>query len=328
MLQKSKKELMKRIGAAALALSVMGTLAGCGGTDSGTAGGSTADSKQTQSTTSQEGTSAEGSGSGLDYDSIEKPESISWCSHDGLLPENGQEEWDAEFERLTGIKLEHTYVTGNEYIEKIELDYAAGTAPDVFDLSEEHFPKYVAEGALADLTDLVKESGLYDLVDESMWEQCSYNGRIYGVPREFPQACGTYVRKDWLDRLGMEIPTTYEEFITMLTRFRDEIDECLVPYTAPGLMSAQYIPDFYQGGGSRHHPGERRLGRRHAAGKYEDGPSENAGCLCGGAFGYGGHHEHHRNLQRRLGVGNYRRLLLLDGQLGTAAYGKPAEKCP
>lgn len=247
MLQKSKKELMKRIGAAALALSVMGTLAGCGGTDSGTAGGSTADSKQTQSTTSQEGTSAEGSGSGLDYDSIEKPESISWCSHDGLLPENGQEEWDAEFERLTGIKLEHTYVTGNEYIEKIELDYAAGTAPDVFDLSEEHFPKYVAEGALADLTDLVKESGLYDLVDESMWEQCSYNGRIYGVPRELPQACGTYVRKDWLDRLGMEIPATYEEFITMLTRFRDEIDECLVPYTAPGLMSAQYIPDFYQG---------------------------------------------------------------------------------
>ncbi|MBQ8638274.1 MAG: extracellular solute-binding protein [Lachnospiraceae bacterium] len=183
----------------------------------------------------------------LDYEAIEKPESISWCSHDGMLPENGQTEWDAEYERLTGIDLEHTYVTGNEYNDKIELDYAADTVPDVFDLSSTYFPKYVAEGAVADLTDLVKASGLYDLVDESIWEQCSYEGRIYGVPKEIPQACGTYVRKDWLDRLDMEVPETYEEFITMLTRFRDEIDECLMPYTAPGLVTAQYLPDFYQG---------------------------------------------------------------------------------
>lgn len=190
---------------------------------------------------------AAGAETTLDYEAIEKPESISWCSHDGMLPENGQVEWDAEYERLTGIKLEHTYVTGNEYNGKIELDYAADTVPDVFDLSSTYFPKYVSEGAVADLTDLIKASGLYDLVSEKMWEQCSYNGRIYGVPKEIPQACGTYVRKDWLDRLGMDVPTTYDEFITMLTRFRDEIDECEIPYTAPGLVSAQYIPDFYQG---------------------------------------------------------------------------------
>lgn len=241
MLKRSKRELLRKIAAVAMAVSMAGTLAGCGGEkttapETGTAKESTG----TQST-------AETQTAGTDYESIPKPESISWCSHDGLLPENGQTEWDAEFERLTGIKLEHTYVTGNEYNDKIELDYAADTVPDVFDLSSTYFPKYIAEGALADLTDLVKESGLYDRVDESLWEQCSYNGRIYGVPKEIPQACGTYVRKDWLDRLGMEVPKTYEEFITMLTRFRDEIDECLVPYTAPGLVTAQYIPDFYQG---------------------------------------------------------------------------------
>ena len=48
---------------------------------------------------------AAGAETTLDYEAIEKPESISWCSHDGMLPENGQVEWDAEYERLTGIKL-------------------------------------------------------------------------------------------------------------------------------------------------------------------------------------------------------------------------------
>ncbi len=239
-----KKRLWKKAVAVVIGMCFVASAMGCQG------GNQEADSARAETTVGSEaetGAESNGEAAAANYESIAKPESISWCSHDGMLPENGQEEWDAEYERLTGIKLEHTYVTGNEYNDKIELDYAADTVPDVFDLSSTYFPKYVAEGAVADLTDLIKESGLYDKVDESVWEQCSYNGRIYGVPKEMPEACGTYVRKDWLDRLGMEVPTNYEEFITMLTRFRDEIDECLVPYTAPGLVTAQYMPEFYMG---------------------------------------------------------------------------------
>lgn len=64
---------------------------------------------------------------------------------------------------------------------------------------------------------------------------------------ETPSAIVTYVRKDWLDRLGMEVPTTYDQFIEMLTRFKNEIPECTAPYTAPGLKSTQALPEFYQG---------------------------------------------------------------------------------
>lgn len=221
-------------------LSMFTAMTGCGNTEDVQESTAVSAGEQVQSTVSAEE-------QGLDYDSIQKPELISWCSHDGMAPENGQTEWDAEYEKMTGIKLEHTYVTGNEYNSKIEMDYAADTVPDVFDLSSTYYSKYIAEGAIADLTDLVHESGLYDQVDESLWEQVSYNGRIYGVPKEVPQACGTYMRKDWLDRLGLEVPTTYEEFINVLEQFRDNIPECQVPYTAPGLVTAQYIPDFYQG---------------------------------------------------------------------------------
>lgn len=178
---------------------------------------------------------------------VEKPRSIRWISHDGLWPENGQDEWDAAFEQLTGIELEHQYIAGTEYNQRIALYADAGTLPDVFDLGYTYYPEYAANGTLADLTDLVHRSGLYDRVDETLWEQVTMDGRIYGVPKERPQARGTYVRKDWLDRLGMEIPETYEEFMTMLRRFRDEIPECQIPYTAPDLVSSAYLPEFYQG---------------------------------------------------------------------------------
>lgn len=178
---------------------------------------------------------------------VEKPESISWISHDGLWPEDGQAEWDAEYERLTGIKLRHSYISGSEYDQRIALYAKAGTLPDVFDLGYTFYPEYAADNMLADLTELVHTSGLYDRVDAALWEQVTLDGKIYGVPREHPQARGTYVRKDWLDRLGMDIPTTYAEFITMLERFRDEIEECQVPYIAPDLVSAAYLPEFYQG---------------------------------------------------------------------------------
>lgn len=178
---------------------------------------------------------------------VKKPESISWISHDGLYPEDGQTLWDSEFERLTGIELRHRFISGPEYDQRIALYAEAGTLPDVFDLGYTYYPEFAANHTLADLTELVHASGLYDQVDTALWEQVTLDGKIYGVPREYPQARGTYVRKDWLDRLDMEVPRTYEEFITMLTRFRDEIEECQIPYVAPDVVSCAYLPEFYQG---------------------------------------------------------------------------------
>jgi putative aldouronate transport system substrate-binding protein len=217
-------------------------LAGCGGTAASSTSGSAAAS--TAASTADTAT-AEATATG--YDSIEKPASIVWWTHDGLKQEDGIDQWVAEFKKKTGIELELDPLDNNEYYNKMELAYASDTAPDTFDLDGEHLGVYASQGAIADLTDLVKESGLYDKVDKSLWDAVTLDGKIYGVPREKPGPCVTYVRKDWLDRLGMEVPTTYDEFVEMLTRFKNEIPECTVPYTAPGLKSAQNLPEFYQG---------------------------------------------------------------------------------
>lgn len=61
----------------------------------------------------------------------------------------------------------------------------------------------------------------------------------YLTPREFvPNARVTFIRKDWLDKLGLKEPHTREEFYKCITAFRDNADKLL------GASSDQMIPFF------------------------------------------------------------------------------------
>lgn len=178
---------------------------------------------------------------------IAKPASISWWTHDGLNKENGAEEWFVEFEKFTGIHLDHQFISNNEYYIKLGLAFASKEIPEVFDLNGSNLARYASQGAIRDLTDLVRNADFYDKVDPAIWEAIAIDGKIYAVPEEVPSAVVTYVRGDWLERLGMDVPATYEEFLEMLRRFKDEIPECEICLTAPGVGSERGLPEFYQG---------------------------------------------------------------------------------
>ena len=191
-----------------------------------------------------------GTVSSTDYSDIQKPASIRWWVHSGMNEENGVPQWEKEYERLTGIDLDIEIVSNNEYGTLLELAFASDTVPEVFDLeAEQKLSIYAKQGAIADLTDLIKESGLYDKVDKSLWDAITIDGKIYGVPMEVASGAVTYIRKDWLDRLGLSAPKTYDEFIEVLRQFRDNIEECKVPLTSPGLKNKMNLPEFYQGAG-------------------------------------------------------------------------------
>lgn len=184
---------------------------------------------------------------GEEIGNVQKPESIHWMVHSGMKKENGTDLWVKEFEKFTGIKLNLDIVLNNQYDTILEMAFSSGNAPDVFDLKgEQQLATYVNQGAVADLTDLVKESGLYDKVEKEVWDSISIDGKIYGIPDELSSGTVTYIRYDWLERLGLDQPTNYNEFIEVLRAFRDNIEECEVPLTAPGLRSNKYLPEFYQ----------------------------------------------------------------------------------
>ena len=223
-----KNKVVKKLGAALLVSAMVLGTAACGAADAGnsaagssTTGNSEAGKQESQTTESEA------------VKEVEKPAEISWWTHDGLDEENGSEQWFSEFEKFTGIHLNHQFIPNNEYYDKLKLAYASDEVPEVFDLDGAHLPVYASQGAIYDLTDLLKASDFYDKVDPAIWEAIAIDGKIYAIPKEVPSAAVTYVRGDWLERLGMKAPTNYEE--------------CEIGLTAPGIKSEMNLPEFYQG---------------------------------------------------------------------------------
>lgn len=241
-----KRDVTKKLVAVALASAMALTAAGCGGSDD-TAGGSSASTGSTAGSSTASSAPASDAVSSEAPAEVEKPDTISWWTHDGLNEENGSEQWFAEFEKFTGIHLDHQFIPNNEYYDKLKLAFASHEVPEVFDLNGANLALYASQGAIKDLTPYIKESGLWDRVDPAIWDAIAIDGKVYAVPKEVPSAACTYVRGDWLEKLNMEAPKTYDEFLEMIRRFKAEIPECTIGLTAPGVKSPQNLPEFYQG---------------------------------------------------------------------------------
>jgi len=223
--------MKKRVGVfVALGLSTvlsMSALVGCGGKSSTTTTGTTA-------TNAKE---------------VTKPEKISFYCNVGLTLDQGAGKINEEFKKKTGIDLDYTPQSNNEYNQNLELAFASKKVPDAFNLAgEDKLPLYASQGALADLTELVKAAGLITEDNKSSWDSVTVNGKIYGVPWEINTGTISYVRKDWLDKAGLKAPTNYEEYINMLRAFK-KIPECKTPMTAAKLYedgAVTYLKEFYQ----------------------------------------------------------------------------------
>lgn len=183
---------------------------------------------------------------------VEKPSEIKFMV-DGtfLLPDNGQDLLVKAFEEKTGIKLIINQPAHNEYYEKVNLAFATGQIPDVVLLSGTHYLNYAMEGALYDITELYENSEVKNrIVDQAIIDAVRVNGRLYGLPRERGNGTVTYVRGDWLKKLGLDIPKNYEEFINMLRKFANEDPDRngvkdTIPLTAAGLVNSEFPMDIY-----------------------------------------------------------------------------------
>ncbi|MCD7904746.1 MAG: extracellular solute-binding protein [Clostridiales bacterium] len=210
----------------------------------------------------------------------DEPESISVMATTILTENNGHAEFCAEYERLTGIKLTIEKPEHNQYYEKVGITFAAEEPADVIELGSTYYPSYAAEGVLWDMTDAWEASDLKasGIAMEKYIEGMRTDGdvasdpeatqRIYGFPNQRGNGTITYVRKDWMDALGIDEPTNYDEFLEMLVAFKDignsEVEDAhgvsfkekyagqqIYPLTVAGLISTEspyeiYLREFYQ----------------------------------------------------------------------------------
>lgn len=218
-----------------------------------------------------------------------KPEKISMMATTILTRENGMQQFMDEYKRLTGIELSIEKPEHNQYYEKVAITFAAEEPADVIELGSTYYPSYAAEGILWDMTDAwessdLKKSGIAaeEYIDGLRCDSEYGENRLYGFPNQRGGGTVTYVRKDWMDALGIENPKNYDEFYAMLKKFKDiknvdgykekYADQTIYPITASGLISTEspyeiYLREFYQDARPDFHYSE-------TAGRYVDGVLE------------------------------------------------------
>lgn len=137
-----------------------------------------------------------------------------------LTDENGQKEWAEAFEELTGTEIEIVKPVHNQYSQILGATFATGDLPDLVEIQTNDYLSYARSGNLVPLEDYIDKSMAIKAIDRDLIEAYRLkDGHIYGVPTYNGGGCVTYIRKDWLDNLGLEVPTTWDEYYNVLRAF-------------------------------------------------------------------------------------------------------------
>ncbi|MBO2942420.1 extracellular solute-binding protein [Paenibacillus sp. F411] len=143
------------------------------------------------------------------------------------IPAGGNPTTDYMMEK-TNTKLDIQYLPHADYTKNLDMKFAAQEYPDVY-MNFGGLPSasLMEADMVLPLNDLIDQYGpnLKKNIPQEAWDAVTVNGQIISIPQ--PQVGNAsaerliYVRKDWLDKLGLDVPETSDEFLEMLRAFRD-----------------------------------------------------------------------------------------------------------
>lgn len=162
------------------------------------------------------------------------------------------------------VEVEFVKVPRWTEVEEINNLLAAGTAPDIcVTYSYPTVLTYAEMGGVLDLSSYVEDyrselTNLWDWLGETnmYWDKDPVDGTLWAIEGKLAvnNRINTFVRKDWLDKLGLQAPTTTEDFEAMLNAFEENKDTLLgadadkmVPYSVSydvGWRAATLIESF------------------------------------------------------------------------------------
>lgn len=155
----------------------------------------------------------------LIYDRGDVPEGA------GTITDNAVTRWIQEnFGEPNNIDVSFVSVPRTNAREIMVL-LASGDAPDIvyaYELPTMH--RYYLNGDVIELDDYLDSfPKLVEFIGEERIEQCMLDGKKVVIParRLISGRQAQLVRKDWLDKLGLDVPQNTDEFYDMLCKFRD-----------------------------------------------------------------------------------------------------------
>ncbi|MFC4075807.1 extracellular solute-binding protein [Salinithrix halophila] len=169
--------------------------------------------------------SADGTGQTDDQEKTYTITSLDFL-YDDIPPKDGK--GVKMIEEKFHVKYKRTYGVYTDYTEKVATQVASGDIPDVigFEMSNDrsNFFKWAEQGAFLPLNDYIDEYPTLKKVPKEVWNAVSIDGKIMAIPKYFPPKYlnTPIIRKDWLDRLGLEIPKSHEELKEVALAFTEQ----------------------------------------------------------------------------------------------------------
>lgn len=141
----------------------------------------------------------------------------------------------AWFEEQTGVSVEFNIAAGDaaDVAQALNLMLASGSYPDVIlsgGVNTSQLALYGSQGIFLPLNDLIDSVGvetqrIFEVYPEAREVATAPDGNIYGLPEvnvcyHCSLAAKMWIYQPWLDKLGLTMPTTTEEFRAVLQAFK------------------------------------------------------------------------------------------------------------
>ena len=136
---------------------------------------------------------------------------------------------ERKIEAFTGFEIEMTWIPESGYTDRLSLVLAGGDdVPDVLvvpgsPVGNPTIVSSVAAGGFWRLDEHIDQFNYLSMMNPGVRMNASFNGETFGLyrSRDLIRTSIT-IRRDWLDNLGLDTPTTIDEFTDMLFAFRDQ----------------------------------------------------------------------------------------------------------
>lgn len=251
---KSYKKAASAFMAAAMAATM---LAGCGS--------KTADTQTTAQETLPQSASGE-----FSYPVTSDEVLTYWCELNQNVSANysnlGETPFAKELMKETGVTIDFQHPPANQGKEQFSLLLADGNLPDLMEYAWMNYPggpeKAIRDGNIMALNEVFEKycPNVMKYLEENpdvdkMIKTDDGNYYVFPFVRGDEALChtiGPMLREDWLEELGLEVPTTIDEWHTVLTAFKEK-KGAAAPFTWEYTMEAltQENPFAYAYGASK-----------------------------------------------------------------------------
>ncbi|MBE6991325.1 MAG: extracellular solute-binding protein [Ruminococcaceae bacterium] len=165
-------------------------------------------------------------------------------------------EWVKQLEEMTGVHIEWQEISFMVYSEQFNLLMAGGDFGDYINACTSMYAgggaKAVEDEIIIDLTPYLEEHAPFysyymNNVGNFKYDFALDDGSVVDFKSfydEYKCNNGLVIRKDWLDKLGFDVPKTYDQMTEVLTAFKDEYGSDSTFYMHNGMNMEGFLGGF------------------------------------------------------------------------------------